>query len=460
MLGAKSLAFGVSARLVGDFAAFSMPLALESKFLFVPSMPLSHPIVAAKAPSEWLILDKSLVTDDGSECNKVGVSYEAFNSQGNRCKMRAGSCLANQLLDYRTKDLASIAAGKRGSYFASQLGQFASFSEGTVPSRKKSNELRRNASMHELEYSQAYVAYVVNSVQASLVVLTFVADNMSFSVNVAAGVIVSFNISDFEAASKNGKLSVTIMNTGILAADFYVTVRNCTPGTFPVTATVQTLSPLATKTLLYDIVSSVEKGGWNTCNLTLYNSVYDVVDSRRISWNTTATIIDQGPQGGTGNGASGVPLASPRVSSSGSSSCTSCPFYNPICFLARECFWQVVVQILVVLAILALIICVIRHRKAIFGSCKSHDRDRQEQSTPRHRHYHDVRLVEPITPQGMARDATFTTSPTSIQPSSATLPRPLPRYHSPRREGSPNGCRTPSARRSPRRHSLAPVECG
>ena len=54
--------------------------------------------MGARSPG-WLLLDSAAFSLDGSECNLVGSSFPAFNSEARPCTGRVGDCLRNQLLD-------------------------------------------------------------------------------------------------------------------------------------------------------------------------------------------------------------------------------------------------------------------------------------------------------------------------------------------------------------------------
>jgi len=58
-----------------------------------------------------MFLDKYLFTLDGSECNKIGVSYSAFRYESNKCQNRVGNCLKNQINNYYNNDLIRIQNG-------------------------------------------------------------------------------------------------------------------------------------------------------------------------------------------------------------------------------------------------------------------------------------------------------------------------------------------------------------
>lgn len=49
----------------------------------------------------WMLLERVRFTLDGIECNKIGVSYEAFSRQPNFCSSPFWSCLHNQLWNFR-----------------------------------------------------------------------------------------------------------------------------------------------------------------------------------------------------------------------------------------------------------------------------------------------------------------------------------------------------------------------
>jgi hypothetical protein len=48
----------------------------------------------------WMLLERVRFTLDGIECNKIGISYEAFNGQPNFCASPFWSCLHNQLWNF------------------------------------------------------------------------------------------------------------------------------------------------------------------------------------------------------------------------------------------------------------------------------------------------------------------------------------------------------------------------
>lgn len=47
-------------------------------------------------PKKYLIVNANNISIKGDECNKIGVSYEAFYKQYNRCGVPKSTCLDNQ----------------------------------------------------------------------------------------------------------------------------------------------------------------------------------------------------------------------------------------------------------------------------------------------------------------------------------------------------------------------------
>uniref|UniRef100_A0A453LDG3 Generative cell specific-1/HAP2 domain-containing protein n=1 Tax=Aegilops tauschii subsp. strangulata TaxID=200361 RepID=A0A453LDG3_AEGTS len=48
-----------------------------------------------------MLLERVRFTLDGLECNKIGVGYEAYRNQPNLCGSPFGSCLYNQLWNFK-----------------------------------------------------------------------------------------------------------------------------------------------------------------------------------------------------------------------------------------------------------------------------------------------------------------------------------------------------------------------
>lgn len=80
----------VQVQLVGDFKPVTQAPTYENKVLFVPDFDISEQVDLE------LFVEREQISFDGTECNKIGTSYQAFNiDQGSRCLSKPYSCLAN-----------------------------------------------------------------------------------------------------------------------------------------------------------------------------------------------------------------------------------------------------------------------------------------------------------------------------------------------------------------------------
>ena len=59
------------------FTPTKSPADLSSFYLLKPSYPSTNSLVL-EGTRAWMLIDKTLFTLDGTECNKIGVSYNAF----------------------------------------------------------------------------------------------------------------------------------------------------------------------------------------------------------------------------------------------------------------------------------------------------------------------------------------------------------------------------------------------
>ena len=52
-----------------------------------------------------MLVNSNEITPSGSECNKIGVSYNAFQTESDKCQQYIGSCLNNQIYDLWMADM-------------------------------------------------------------------------------------------------------------------------------------------------------------------------------------------------------------------------------------------------------------------------------------------------------------------------------------------------------------------
>ena len=146
-------------RLLGDLASFTQYEDFDNKKLTVPSQPRSNPRVQAGI-SNWMLVDDLRFELDGTVCNKIGVSFNAFQMESGACQNVAGSCLNNQLENLYQADLEKSQRGLVGEYLIGNYGEFSLFTSSVSNDR--------------------YLALKVEQIQNSIVTLTFPADDIVF----------------------------------------------------------------------------------------------------------------------------------------------------------------------------------------------------------------------------------------------------------------------------------------
>lgn len=333
----------LTARLVGDFYPNSPPPSLNSYYLFAPTRPANDPIVLA-GTRNWMLLDKSKVTFDDSQCNKIGTSYSAYRNQGNKCEMRVQSCFRSQLLDFYTDDIAAELAGSKSQYLLRAFGNF------TVVQTSTDRFL-------QLELPGRY---------SSMITLEITADNLKFITNVAKGVIDSCVIDNFEALSYDGLLVCQATNTGSVTAQFVLGV-SCTAGVAAIEARELSLPALGSSTENYELYVDSTIGKNYTCNVTLHNALGEVVDWMEVDFNTTNQHIDDGLQGGTGDDINGDD--GDNGDSDGGSCTDKCPsWYDLGCFFANGC-WELVLQFFGIIIAIVVFIILLKIIIRKYGCC-------------------------------------------------------------------------------------------
>ncbi|XQJ30986.1 Generative cell specific 1 protein, putative [Leishmania guyanensis] len=333
----------VMARVLGNYAPIVQPLDLTSRMLFAPAIPPNDERVQAGA-AEWMLLPTNLVTLDGRECDKVGVSYEAFASQGNKCNLRPGSCLNSQLEDYRTTDLERIASGNKGQYMATSFGDF---------------HLERDA------VASPYISYRATSPAATMLSITISADDLEYTVGLASGKIVSAELNKpvLEASTKDGVMTVVVRNAASVTGRVVVGTSSCSDGVFPITAQTLSLAAQQQSTVAFNVYMQDSYASENaSCMVVLRNAQEVITDLRTVSWKVSSTSFHNGTQGGSANPDGGTTEASSAAS------CSKCRTLDVACAVQRRCWQLTLLYLFVYLLLTAAVMCAIWLRH-IFCCC-------------------------------------------------------------------------------------------
>jgi len=340
-------------RLVGTFAAPSATVSFASKLLLVPTFcdVTTGSISAADAalcaqrlsvdgPDKFLVVDRMQVSLDGTECDKVGVGFTAFRSQGNACKMPAGTCLSRQPGQLYAADVARVAAGQRPLHFLSSFHATTSDTEALGTAAPANGVTASN--IQQFPQTPWQLRWSTQRFQSSLFVIevSASADSLRVITAVSAGRIVSVAAPTFDAGSM-GVLSARVANIGSIAARYTLSLGCPAQSLLPIPAVplalaapvngsnplVPAVPPLPPSEAVATFQLSVTSGGQSLagsgfgadgslsgCVLVLMDAQGVVTDRANVT--ITVTEIDHS-YGGQGGGQTGETAAGPPANSTG-----------------------------------------------------------------------------------------------------------------------------------------------
>lgn len=331
-LDAADKDFGSYAQIIGTFHPSVEPLYLSDKMLFVPS--LANPL-GTRGAAEYMILPLDMVTLDGKECNKVGVSYFAFASQGSRCELGAGSCLGNQLVDLRKADKRSVSAGKPASYMGTRFGDLQLMEETLGQSDSSA--------------AGTHLTFPSAAPPSTMITVTINADSLQYVVSVASGDITraEMNKDVVEASSRGAVMQVDVKNTGAIVATFTVSVTNCSADVFPIPSRRVSMKPEESVHLEFEVSNEEDSDHEASCDVVLQDALKEVAARKTVRWLVKPIERTDGSQGNT----TGVNAGEHRDGDDIEGSCGKCSVVNVVCSVKYRCFGKSFGFVVVVVAV-------------------------------------------------------------------------------------------------------------
>jgi hypothetical protein len=184
----------VVVKLLGDLVGYTEFPVLSEKFLFLPaSKDVQDPDPLAWAhqsePWNWLLVDQNLVSQSGTDCDRIGTGFSAFRNQGSPCQRELGTCLRGQILDLWKEDEERIR-------------------QGTVPRHRLHGYYRGvdPASWYRNTYDQEdagwRIALPYPETRSSMLYLELKADHLAFVKNKSSGRIEMAAVCQFGAGAE------------------------------------------------------------------------------------------------------------------------------------------------------------------------------------------------------------------------------------------------------------------
>ncbi|KAI3414678.1 HAP2-GCS1 domain-containing protein [Psidium guajava] len=250
--------------LIGDFVGYTNIPSFEDFYLVIPrqSGP-GQPQNLGTNFSMWMLLERVRFTLDGIECNKIGVTYEAFNGQPNFCASPFGSCLHNQLWNFWDADQNRVGRNQLPLYGIE--GRFERINQ------------HPNAGSHSFSIG-------VTEVLNTNLLIELRADDIEYVYQRSPGKILSVTIPTFEALTQFGVATITTKNTGELEASYSLTEQ------------FFIMKPREILTRSFKLYPTTDQAAKYACAAILKDSDFSEVDRAECQFSTTATVLDNGSQ--------------------------------------------------------------------------------------------------------------------------------------------------------------------
>ncbi|RYR10714.1 protein HAPLESS 2 [Arachis ipaensis] len=262
--------------LIGDFVGYTSIPSFENFYLVVPRRGgPGQPQELGRNISMWMLLERVRFTLDGFECNKIGVSYEAFNQQPNFCSSPYWSCLHNQLWNYWEADLNRLSRNQTPLYGLE--GQFERINQ------------HPNAGGYSFSIG-------ITEVLNTNLVIELSANDVEYVYQRSPGKILSVSIPTFEALTQFGVATITTKNTGDVEASYSLTF-NCSKDVTLMEEQFLIMKPNEITNRSFKIYPNTDQASKYLCAAILKDSDYSEVDRAECQFTTMATVLDNGTQG-------------------------------------------------------------------------------------------------------------------------------------------------------------------
>ncbi|XP_077211226.1 hapless 2 isoform X2 [Tasmannia lanceolata] len=261
--------------LIGDFVGYTSIPSFEDFYLVMPRQgPAGQPPNLGGNFSMWMLLERVRFTLEGVECNKIGVSFEAFNGQPNFCSSPLRSCLHNQLWNFWDADQNRISRNQFPQY--SVQGRFERINQ------------HPNAGTHSFSIG------ITEALNTNLL-LELSADDIEYVYQRSPGKIISVTIPTFEALTQFGTATITTKNIGEVEASYSLTF-DCSRDVNYIEEQFFILKPKELTTRSFKIYPTSDQAAKYECAAILKDSNFDEIDRAECQFTTTATILDNGSQ--------------------------------------------------------------------------------------------------------------------------------------------------------------------
>ncbi|KNA14967.1 hypothetical protein SOVF_102540 [Spinacia oleracea] len=274
--------FGIGQRTVGFSVRIEVKTGSKvsvSHFITILLLPsdteAGQPPDLGRNYSMYMLLERVRFTLDGLECNKIGVSYEAFNGQPDFCTSPYWSCLHNQLWNFHEADQNRIARNQPPLY-------------GVVGRFERINE-------HPGAGPRSFSFGISEALNTNLLI-ELAADDIDYVYQRSPGKILGVTSPTFETLAQFGTAVIKIKNTGEVEASYSLTFQ-CSKGVTMMEEQFLIMKPEEVVTRSFKIYPTTDQAAKYACFAILKDSEFNEVDRAECQFTTTATVLDNGTQG-------------------------------------------------------------------------------------------------------------------------------------------------------------------
>jgi hypothetical protein len=307
--------------------------------LYIPGLPADHTYVK-QYYKYMLLVPETETSRDGSECDKIGVSFHQFKTQAGVCATsKAGDCLHNQLYHKHMSDLELMATqpGSQTKYLLSGQKRF------------------QGAMTFDQDTGDNTLKYQITSISKSIITLNINADKLKVVTTESSAFIVFAQIEPFQSHTMDGTLNVKIRNDGEIKSNYKVTVSECN---FNIVKSIpeqaRTLEGKEEITLVFDINTVGNLATTNKCKVSLWSQKGKLYDYVWVVFDTFPHMSQYSWELQQKNKES----ISNKDKFFGFGSC-DCAFFDIPCKFIKFCWLDIIILCIIVLAVIALIVGVI-----------------------------------------------------------------------------------------------------
>ncbi|XP_057775732.1 protein HAPLESS 2 isoform X1 [Salvia miltiorrhiza] len=261
--------------LVGDYVGYTDIPSFDDFFLVIPrqGVPGQPPNLGSNI-TMWMLLERVRFTLDGLECNKIGVSYEAFNTQPDFCAAPYWSCLHNQLWNFWDADQNRISRNQVPLYCVQ--GRFERINQ------------------HPDAGSHAFSIGITEVLNSNLLI-ELRADDIEYVYQRSPGKILDISVPTFEALTQFGTARITTKNIGEVEASYSLTF-DCSSGVSQMEEQFYIMKPKEAVTRSFKLYPTTDQAARYACSAILKDSDFSEVDRAECQFTTTATVLENGSQ--------------------------------------------------------------------------------------------------------------------------------------------------------------------